>query len=60
MPYLLPIVVGLLLAMGVVVSVAQARLSQLVTDSDQIVLWGGLLLSALSLGILVLYLLWQP
>lgn len=38
----------------------QQRLSTLFVEGDQLLLWGGLLLSALGSGLLVLYLLLQP
>lgn len=38
----------------------QRRLPHFAIESDQLFLWGGLLLSALSLGLLVLYLFLQP
>ena len=38
----------------------QRPLSTLFVEGDQLLLWGGLLLSALGSGLLVLYLLLQP
>lgn len=38
----------------------QQRLSTLFVEGDQLLLWGGLLLSVLGSGVLVLYLLLQP
>ena len=38
----------------------QHRLSTLFIEGDQVLLWGGLLLSVLGSGVLVLYLLLQP
>ena len=38
----------------------QQWLPTVLVEGDQLLLWGGLLLSALSIGLLVLYLLFQP
>jgi len=54
----------LLLAVGLwarpLTKVAQQRMPNSAIETEQVLLWGGLFLSALSLGLLVLYLFLQP
>ncbi len=64
MLYILLILLGLLLAVGLwarpLTKVAQQRMPNSAIETEQVLLWGGLFLSALSLGLLVLYLFLQP
>lgn len=64
MLYILLILFGLLLVVGLLArllaKVMQQRMPNSVIESEQVLLWGGLFLSALSLGLLVLYLFLQP
>ncbi len=64
MLYILLILFGLLLAVGLwarpLAKVVQQRIPNSAVESELVLLWGGLFLSALSLGLLVLYLFLQP